>query len=70
MRRFEGTKKCAYCGKELLQDEIKDYFENDLKYQNMVYQGLISGEEQCPHCGYHNDLIEEVSSELHYSIIT
>ena len=43
MRRFEGTKKCAYCGKELTQDEIS---------------------------GYHNDLIEEVSSELHYSIIT
>jgi len=69
MRRFEGTKKCAYCGKELTQDEIKDYFENDPKYQNMVYQGLISEEEQCPYCGYHNDLIEEVSSELHYSII-
>ena len=61
---------CAYCGKELSQDEIKDYFENNPEYQNMAYQGLISEEEQCPYCGYHNDFIEEVSSDLHYSIIT
>ena len=56
---LQGNKKCAYCGKELTQDEIKDYFENDPKYQNMVYQGLISEEEQCIQCGYHNVFIEE-----------
>ena len=56
---LQGNKKCAYCGKELAQDEIKDYFENDPKYQNMVYQGLISEEEQCIHCGYHNVFIEK-----------
>jgi len=36
MRRFEGTKKCAYCGKELTQDEIKDYLELDDKIINDI----------------------------------
>jgi uncharacterized Zn-finger protein len=69
-RKFEGTKKCAYCGRELTQDEILDAFEGMPEYQHMVYDGLISSEEKCPYCGYHNDCIEEVSLEMHYSIIT
>jgi len=63
MRKFEGTKKCAYCGAELTQDEIKEYYPS---YRD----DFISDEEQCPYCGYHNDLIEEISLEMHYSIIT
>ena len=70
MRKFEGTVKCAYCGRELTQDEIQDEFDGMPEYQHMVDEGLISSEERCPHCGYHNDHIEEVSLEMHYSIIT
>jgi hypothetical protein len=69
-RIFKGTKKCAFCGAELTCDEIKDYNAGYPDYEYLVHEGLISYEEQCPHCGYHNDFIEEVSSELHYSIIT
>ena len=52
MRYFEGTKKCAFCGAELTQDEIKEYYPD--------YSSTFeSDEEQCPYCGYHNDFIEE-----------
>ena len=52
MRYFTGTKKCWFCGKELTQDEIKEYYP--------PYRvDFISDEEQCPYCGYHNDFIEE-----------
>ena len=62
-RYFQGTKKCAFCGAELTQDEIKEYYPD--------YRiNFESDEEQCPHCGYHNDFIEEESSEMLYSIIT
>ena len=70
MRKFEGTKKCAYCGKELTQDDIKDYYEGNPYCQWLVNHDLISEQEMCPHCGYHNDLIEEDSIELYYSVIT
>ena len=71
MRRyFQGTKKCAFCKRELKYDEIKGYFDDDEKYLNMIDKDLITDEEQCPYCGYHNDFIEEESSELLYSIIT
>lgn len=63
------TKKCAYCGKEVPLDEIKDYFEGQPKYQHLVEKGLIGPEEQCPHCGYHNDDIGEASLDLIYSIL-
>ena len=62
MRRFKGTKKCAFCGAELTCDEIKEYYP---EYRN----DFISDEEQCPYCRYHNDFIEEVSWDLYYSII-
>ena len=68
-RQFEGTKKCAYCGRELTQDEILDNFEGMQEYQHMVDECLITSEERCPHCGYYNQHIEEVSLEMHYSII-
>lgn len=52
MRYFKGTKKCAFCGVELTQDEIKEYYPD--------YKSTFeSDEEQCPYCGYHNDFIEE-----------
>lgn len=68
-RKFVGRKKCAYCGKELTCDEIVSYFDGYPEYGHMIDEGLISDEEQCPHCGYHNDIIEEVSLDLYYSII-
>ena len=64
------TKKCAYCGRELFQSEIKDYYEGNPHCQQMVLDDLISAEEMCPYCGYHNDNIEEESLEMYYSIIT
>lgn len=51
MRYFKGTKKCWFCGKELTQDEIKEYYP--------YYSDFKSEEEQCPYCGYHNVFIEE-----------
>lgn len=68
-RRFEGTKKCAYCGRELTQDEIKDYYEGNPHCQWLVDHDLINDQEMCPYCGYHSDLIEEDTDELYYSVI-
>jgi len=51
-RYFQGTKKCAFCGAELTQDEIEEYYPD---YSSQ----FESDEEQCPHCGYHNDFIED-----------
>lgn len=61
-RIFNGTKKCAFCGAELTWEEIEEYYP----ISSIFFE---SDEEQCPHCGYHNDFIEEVSSELQYSTI-
>lgn len=69
MRKFKGTKKCAYCGRELTQDEIKDYYKDNPHYEWLIEHDLISEQEMCPYCGYHNDFIEEDSLELYYSVI-
>ena len=68
-RNFEGTKKCAFCGRELTQDEIKDYYKGIPHYEWLIDHDLLNEQEQCPYCGYHNDLIEETSLELYYSVI-
>ena len=70
MRKFEGTKKCAYCGRELTQDDIKDYYEDSTYCQWLIAHDELNEQEMCPYCGYHNDLIEEDSMELYYSVIT
>ena len=36
MRKFNGTKKCAYCGRELTQDDIKDYYEGNPHCQWLI----------------------------------
>ena len=52
-RDFKGTKKCGFCGRELTAEEICEY---------IPYCGKREGdldEEQCPHCGYHSDFVED-----------
>jgi len=68
-RIFKGTKKCAFCGTELTCDEIKDYYKDSSHCQWLIDHDMINEQEMCPYCGYHNDLIEEDSLELYYSVI-
>ena len=51
-------RKCGYCGKEMNDNEVKDYHPNpDSSWENDL------DEEQCPYCGYHSTLIEDQFEE-------
>lgn len=51
-RIFNGTVKCGFCGKELTAEEICEYIPFDKREGDL-------DEEQCPHCGYHSDFVED-----------
>ena len=51
-RIFSGTVKCGFCGKELTAEEICEYIPFDKREGDL-------DEEQCPHCGYHSDFVED-----------
>ena len=52
-RIFNGTVKCGFCGSELTAEEICEYIPNCGKNIDDL------DEEQCPHCGYHSDFVED-----------
>lgn len=52
-RTIKGTVKCAFCGRELTEDEICEYIPDCGKHPDDL------DEEQCPHCGYHNTFVDE-----------
>lgn len=57
-RYFKGTVKCGFCGKELTMDEIEEYIPDYGKHDEDI------DEEQCPHCGYHADFVENKYEEI------
>ena len=54
-RYFKGTIKCGFCGKELTEEDICEYWPS--------FSDSPIDEEQCPYCGYHNTLIETPYNE-------